>query len=92
MRILSKAWTVLQEYFYSHLEAAKEKEDKEAACQILAIIRQEIDKQFWRQMSFALGRPKRGACFWVQVKQGEGMTTEYTGQEELHKAIWDNIH
>jgi hypothetical protein len=36
-------------HLYSHLEAAKEKEDEEAACQILAIIQQEKDKRFWRQ-------------------------------------------
>jgi hypothetical protein len=27
----------------------------------------------------------------VQVEQGGETTAEYTGQEELHKAIWDSI-
>jgi hypothetical protein len=37
--LLSEAWTVLSEkHLYSSLEAAKEKEDEEAACQIVAII------------------------------------------------------
>jgi hypothetical protein len=34
------------------LDAAKEKEDKEAAKQILAIIQREKDKSFWRRMSY----------------------------------------
>jgi hypothetical protein len=81
-----------RKHLYLHLEAAKEKEDKEAACQILAIIQWKKEKRFWRRMSYALGKPRGGACFWVQVEQGGGMTTDNIGQEELHKAIWDNIH
>ena len=62
MRILSKAWTVLQEYFYSHLEAAKEKEDKEAACQILAIIQR--DKLAILEGNvLCFGEAKRGSMF-----------------------------
>jgi hypothetical protein len=52
-----------RKHLYSCLEAAKEKEDKEVAHQILAILQQEKDKQFWRQMSYALGKPKGGASF-----------------------------
>jgi hypothetical protein len=43
-------------------------------------------------MTYALGKPRGGACFRVQVKQGDGATREYTSQEELQEAIWDNIH
>ena len=43
-------------------------------------------------MSYALGKPQGGACFRVQVEQGVGTTEEKTGKEELHEAIWDNIH
>jgi hypothetical protein len=43
-------------------------------------------------MFCALAKPNGGACFQVQVEQEDGMTTKYIGQEELHKAIWDNIH
>jgi hypothetical protein len=69
------------------LEAAKEKEDEEAARQILAIIQQEKDKRFWQQLSCALGKPKGGACFRGQVEQGDRMMEEYTGQEEMQEAI-----
>ncbi len=71
---------------------AKEKENKEAARQILAIIQRKTDERFWWRMTFALRKPRGGACFRVQVEQGDGTTEEYTGQEELQEAIWDNIH
>jgi hypothetical protein len=69
------------------LEVAKEKEDEVVASQILVIIQQERDKRFWQQMSYALGKSRGGACFRVQVEQGDGTTEEYTGQEELQEAI-----
>ncbi len=77
---------------YNQLDAAKEKEDKEAAQQILAVILQEKDKRLWRRLSYSLGKPRGGACFKVQVEQADGTVTEYTGQDELQEAIWTNIH
>ncbi len=43
-------------------------------------------------MTYDLGKLRGGACFRVQVEQGDKTTEEYTGQEELQEAIWDNIH
>ncbi len=79
-------------HLFSCLEVAKEKEDEEAAQLILAIIQRKKDKRFWRRMTYALGKPRGGAWFRVQVEQGDGTTREYTSQEELQEAIWDNIH
>jgi hypothetical protein len=50
-----------RKHLYSRLEAAKEKDDKRGALQILAIIQLKKDRRFWRQMSYALGKPKGGA-------------------------------
>jgi hypothetical protein len=44
------------------LDIAREKEDKEATNQILAIIERERDKSFWRRMSYSLGKSRGGAC------------------------------
>jgi hypothetical protein len=74
------------------LKVAKEREDKEAAKQILAIIQQEKDKGFWKRIFYSLGKSKGGACFRVQVAQADGSVQEYSGQEDLQKAIWSNIH
>ncbi len=81
-----------RKHLYSRLDAAREREDEEAASQILAIITQEKDKCFWRRMVNALGKPRGGACFQVQVEEEDGTTREHTGQDDLHEAIWDNIH
>jgi hypothetical protein len=81
-----------RKHLYSRLDIAKEKEDEEAARQILAIIQREIDKRFWWRISYALGRQQGGACFRFQIEQGDGTTEEYTSQMELQEAIWDNIH
>ncbi len=72
-----------RKHLYSQLDAAREREDEEAASQILAIITREKDKCFWWRMTYALGKPRGGACFWVQVEEEEDV---------LHEAIWDNIH
>ncbi len=74
------------------MSAAREKDDEEAANQILAIIQREKERKYWRRINYALGKPKGGACFKVQVENPDGTVEEYTGQEELEKAIWDNIH
>ena len=74
------------------LDAAKERAGEEAAKQIRAIITWEKDKSFWRRMSYALGAPRGGACFRVQVGQPDGTVEESTGQENLQEAIRNNIH
>jgi hypothetical protein len=47
---------------------------------------------FLRRLNYALGRPRGGACFKVQIEQVDGMVDEIKGKEKLHEAIWDNIH
>ncbi len=81
-----------RKHLYNRLNTAKEKENDEAAKQILAIIQQEKDKRFWRSMSHLLGKPRGGACFRVQVEQADGSIQEFSGQDDLQVAIWKNIH
>jgi hypothetical protein len=81
-----------QKHLYQCLDAAKEKEDEEAAKQILAIIEREKDRSFWHRLNYALWKPQGGACFKVQVDQGDGTVQEYAEKEQLQEAIWNNIH
>jgi hypothetical protein len=74
------------------LETSKEKEDEEAERQILAIIQREKDRSFWQHLNYALSKPRGRACFKVQVEQAEGTVEEISRKEDLHEAIWDNIH
>ena len=50
------------------------------------------DKQFWRRMSFALGKQRGGTCFRVQVEHEDETTEDHSSQTEVQEAIWDNIH
>ncbi len=77
---------------YCRLATAKEKEDKVAERQILAIIQCEKDRSFWRHLNYALDKPRGGACFKVQMEQVRGTVDEINGKEDHHKAIWENIH
>jgi hypothetical protein len=81
-----------RKHLYNRLEVAKERKDKEATKQIRAIIQQEKNKGFWRRISYSLRKSRGGACFKVQVAQADGSVQEYSGQEDLQKAIWSNIH
>ena len=74
------------------LEITKDRENEEAECQILSIIQWEKDKSFWRRLNYALGKPRVGACFKVQVEQEEGTVEEISGKDNLHEVIWENIH
>ena len=81
-----------RKHLYRRLEIAKERENEEAERQILSIIQREKEKSFWRRLNYALGKPRGGACFKVQVEQDDGTVEEISGNEDLHEAIWENIH
>jgi hypothetical protein len=81
-----------RKHLYNRLNAAKEREDKEAARMILDIKQREKERRFWRRMNYALGKPQGGACFKVQVEKEDGTIDEFTDKDDLHQAIWDNIH
>jgi hypothetical protein len=79
-------------HLYRQLATAKEKEDEVAERQILAFIQRERDRSFWRCLNYALGKPQGRACFKVQVEQAGGTVDKINGKEDLHEAIWENIH
>ncbi len=81
-----------RKHLYCRLEIAKEKENEEAERHILSIIQREKEKSFWRRLNYALGKPMGGACFKVQVEQEDGTVEEISSKEDLHEAIWENIH
>ena len=55
------------------LEAAQDQEDETAEQNILAIIKREKDKAFWRRLNYTLGKHVRGQSVRaVQVEDGAG--------------------
>jgi hypothetical protein len=80
------------QHLKTRLQEARRKNNEEAEKQILAFIQRERDKSFWRKLNYTLGKPRAGACFQVQVEDANGESQDYTTQDEIHKAIWNNIH
>jgi hypothetical protein len=74
------------------LEVAREAENKEAENQILGIIKRERERAFWRKVKYKLGKRSGGSVQTVQVEDGEGNTEVFSTQDEVHEAIWSNIH
>ena len=64
----------------------------EAEKQILAIIRQESERAFWRCVEYVMKKQSGSSVRVVQVKNEDRELVEFATQEEVHEAIWSNIH
>ncbi len=75
-------------------EAAREDGQDKAAVEILAIIKQEQDRDFWWKLNYTCGKTKGGSPTSIQVPRNgqDDQTDEYATQLTVHKAIWANIH
>jgi hypothetical protein len=84
------------DYFWKHgkrhqgqhlnqcLERAQEWEDEAAECQILAIIKREKDRAFWRRLNFPLGKHIcRRSVHAVQVEDSAGRVIDYHTEETV---------
>jgi hypothetical protein len=77
-----------QQHLTNCLEAAQEREDNTAEHNILAIIKQEKDKAFWRRLDYALGKHVRGRSVrTVQVENGAGGVLDFNTEEAVQEAI-----
>jgi hypothetical protein len=79
-------------HLQEQLEAAKEEENEEAERQILGIIKRECKCGFWRRVKYVMGIQHGGSVRSVQVEDEEGNIEVFSTREEVHKAIWSNIH
>ncbi len=75
------------------LEVAQDREDKTAERNILALIKREKDKAFWRRLNYALGKHVRGKSVRaVQVKDGAGGVLDFDTEEAVQEAIFNEVH
>ena len=81
-----------RQHLHNRLQVARDKDDELAAKNILAILQREKDRAFWRRINYVLGKHRGRSVSSVQVEDAEGGITEYTGQEAVQKAIWDEVH
>ncbi len=79
-----------------HLEerkrAAQENNDKEAFANISAIIRQEHQQDFWRQLNYVTGKKKTQSATNIQVECQGGAIVERTTQDTVEQTIFSEIH
>jgi hypothetical protein len=72
--------------------AARQAGNNKAARQILNIIAQERQRTFWRRLKFACGKKNGGSPSTVQVEGRNNEVIEYTIQEGVQTAIFENVH
>ena len=73
-----------RKHLEKRLEAAQESQDIEAENKILAIIKREKDRSFWRRLNYALGRHKRGnSVKEVLEEDRQGNVRECRNQTEV---------
>ena len=82
-----------QQHLTNFLEAAQDREGETAERNILAIIKREKDKAFWRRLNYTLGKHVRGQSVRaVQVKDGAGGVLDFDTEEAVQEAIFNEVH
>jgi len=71
---------------------AKEEGREEAAVKILAIIKREQDRSFWRRLNYTCGKARTPPPTSVQVEGPNGTVTEHNTKKTVNTAIWMEIH
>ena len=66
--------------------------NEDAEKQILGIIKRERERSFWRRLKYSMDSWTGGGVHSVQVKDAEGNVKVLSTQQEVHDAIWSNIH
>ena len=81
-----------KKHLLNRVDADQQAGNDKAARQILNIIAREKQRTFWRRLKFACGNKNGGNPSTVQVKGRNNDVIEYTTQEGVQSAIFENIH
>ncbi len=83
-----------KKFLCQRAELAREDEQEEVAAKIMAIIKREQDRSFWRNINYTCGKTKGGSPTSVQIPRGgqDDQTDTYTTQASIQEAIWANVH
>jgi hypothetical protein len=74
------------------LEVARHKGNGDAEMQILGIIKRERERAFWRRLKLSMASWRGGSVHSVQVEDTKGNVEVLSTKQEVHNAIWSNIH
>eukprot|EP00956_Cyclotella_meneghiniana_P037468 scaffold139228_cov59-Cyclotella_meneghiniana.AAC.9 len=81
-----------RKHLQNRLSIPRKKRNAVAEQKILAIIRREKERAFWRRLNYVMGQRSGRSVRRVQVTQADGSIVEATTQKSIHEAIWSNIH
>lgn len=83
-----------QKHLKKCLQMAREMEDDAHEKEILAIIKRERDRSFWRCLNYGMGKARGGSVRRVLVESPgqEGILMEHNTAESIQDAIFSNIH
>ncbi len=71
---------------------ARQAGKEDVATKILAIIKREQNRDFWRQINHTCGKARGGSITSVQVEGPNNSVNEHVTKLEVEDAIWTNIH
>lgn len=74
------------------LEVARQKEDEVSERRILEVIQREQDRAYWGRMRSAFGKKRGTSVRAVQMKDEDGVMTEYNTQQSVQEVIWSEVH
>jgi hypothetical protein len=81
-----------RQHLMNCLEAAQDQYDKTAERNVLAIIKREKDKAFWRRLNYALGKHVRGQSVRaVQVEDGARGVVDFDTEDTVQEAIFNEF-
>lgn len=81
-----------RKFLEKRLSVARIKKNEKAEKDILAIIEREKQRAFWRRMNYVMKASKGKSARVVQVQDEDGGITEFSTQDEVESAIWQEIH
>ncbi len=73
-----------KKHLLARAETAKEEGREEAAVKILAIIKREQDRSFWRRLNYTCGKARTPPPTSVQVKGPSGTVTKHNTENREH--------
>jgi hypothetical protein len=83
-----------KKFLLQRAELAREDRQEEVAAKIIAIIKRDQDRSFWRNINYTCRKTKGGSPTFVQIPKGgqDNQTDKYTTQASVQEAIWANVH
>ncbi len=81
-----------KKHLLQRVEAAREEGKEDVLAKILAIIKGEQDRAFWRRLNYTCSNVKDGSPTSVQVEGPNDLVDEHVTNADVENAIWTNIH